>query len=113
MKTNAVYEIVDYRDPPTAGRIGIIRQVPGGLRVTGVNGSEILTWDDKDPEAFVDKEPMDQVTVITSRGRVEFVRLRLANWFDEIYPFWQSLTPTFVSDQELTDYFLPRFVAEG
>lgn len=105
MRTSVAYEIVDFTGP-RIDRIGFIIPVPDGLELkTQSDFTEILTWNDDDPEAFIDSD--DQISILTPKGRIELIVLGLANW-ENLEPFWQGETPKFKTDEEVNRYFYER-----
>jgi len=72
MKLDATYSVTDTRETPISGLVQL-SPVAGGLLVfIGGNAYETLTWDDDNPDAFIDDEEAGTIVVVTKEGSLLF-----------------------------------------
>ena len=71
MKYGAEYTVTDTRPEPWVG-IATLQPAPDGLLVFMYGDGRLLTWDDDNPDAFIDDEESGAVIVVTEEGSVVF-----------------------------------------
>ncbi len=107
MKTDAAYEVVDFRpDTPLSGIAGI-SLIPGGdLRIDLAGGyGETVTINDEAEGGFIDEEDAGIVELMTPTGRIHLQRMSLAHRDHLVDGGFMDL-PEFKSEEAMHSYFL-------
>jgi len=105
MKTDLAYVVCDLRqtDCPLGG-VARIATIPGGFAVQDTTGrAQKLFYDDEYPESLKDESEAGILEIRTDKGRVILEAVNLANWRDDLEPFFD--TPNFQTDEEAQAWF--------